>query len=387
MCKSLLSVVVTACLFCSSAHAIEIGSVSGLRFVFGWTLDEIEMTDTRSKLLASSNFGPLGTVPEAITITDLAAPITTTALSTFDIFFIGYLEDAHPNAFSPGELTAFEVWVEAGGTMIITCDQVNYDAVCEKFGPVPSASNATPPAVPTDAGLMHPIFDGPFGVVSELGMYGTRKYFDNTAGFTVLAEDQSGNPIVLESQVGNGRVVVFTDVDIISNDGLSDGPGIANDNDRFLGNLVAYLAAEAEETFFINAGINGNWWNGPPRSGEGVQLEVIISGGALAVVATFYSYDTAGNQIFLIAIGNASGNVADLSVFITEGPLWGGAFDPDDVVESAWGSATLTFDSCNQGHMSLVPNAQQQAAGYTNLAYDLFRLTVPAMPCPMPLPD
>lgn len=383
----LLSMAGMLCLFCLDAYAIEVGSISGLRFPDGWTLDGEEMTDTRSKLLASSNFGTLGTVAEAITLTELSAPITTTALSTFDIFFIGYLEDADPDAFSTGELNAFELWVEAGGTMIITCDEVDYDAVCEKFGPVPSASNAAPPAMPTDAGLMHPIFDGPFGVVSELGMFGTRKYFENTAGFTVLAEDQSGNPIVLESQVGAGRVVVFTDVDMISNDGLSDGPGISNDNDRFLGNLVAYLADEAVETFFINAGINGNWWNGPPRSGEGVQLEVIISGGALAVVATFYSYDTAGNQIFLIAIGNASGNVADLSVFITEGPMWGGAFDPDDVVESGWGNATLTFSSCNRGHMSLAPNAQAQAQGYTNLAYELVRLTVPAMPCPISLPD
>jgi len=375
------------CFLSFDAFAIEIGSISNTRFPDEWTLNGDEMTDTRAKLLATSNFGPVGTVPELIRLTELSAPINTTALSTFDIFFIGYLEDGDPDAFSSGELNAFEIWVEAGGTMIITCDEDDYDAVCEQFGPIPSNSNAAPPAIPTDAGMMHPIFDGPFGTVSELGMFGTRKYFENTAGFTVLAEDQSGNPIVLEGQVGAGRVIVFTDVDMISNDGLSDGPGISNDNDRFLGNLIAYLADEAVETFFINAGINGNWWNGPDRSGEGVQLEVIISGGELAVVATFYTYDTDGNQIFLIAIGSASGNVADLSVFITEGPMWGEAFDPDDVVEAGWGSGTLTLSSCNTAHISLVPNAQQQALGYTNLAYDLFRLTVPAMPCPINLPD
>lgn len=367
--------------------AIEVGSIADSRFGQGWTLDGVNLQNTRAKLLATSNFGPSGTVPETVNITDVSGQVTHLALSTFDVFFIGYLRDGDADAFSPGELEAMQDWVEAGGTMVITCDDTGYDAVCNKFGPVPSASNAASPAVPTGASADHPVFDGPFGTVSELTMFGTRKYFADTAGFTVLAEDQNENPVMLEDQVGFGRIIVFTDVDIISDDSLSEGSGIDNDSDRFLGNLFAYLASEAGETFFINPGINGNWWNGPDRSGEGFQFEVVISNNQLVVVATFYTYDTEGNQIFMIAVGPAAGNEADVDVYITEGGLWGQAFDPDLVNETQWGTGTFTATSCNTMHMSLSPTAQYQAAGYTNLAYALKRLTVPAAPCPMPLPD
>ena len=35
------------------------------------------------------------------------------------------------------------------------------------------------------------------------------------------------------------------------------------------------------------------------------------------------------------------------------GALWGGAFDPADVVQNEWGSATLTFDPNTCGSMTV----------------------------------
>lgn len=195
------------------------------------------------------------------------------------------------------------------------------------------------------------------------------------------------HPVVIEDLRGDGRVALFTDVDIITDATLSDGPGISNDNDQFLGNLIAYLADEAVETFSFNAGLNGNWWHGPDRSGEGAQLEVVISGGNLTLVANFYSYDSAGNQIFMIAVGEIVGNVAEVDVYITEGPRWGENFDPNDVIESQWGTGTFTATSCNTVSMELYPNVQHEALGYTELAYELKRATVPAAPCPISNPD
>jgi len=369
-----------------NASAIEVGSIADSRFGEDWTLDGEEMTSARAKLLSHDNFGPMGTVEDTIRITDLSGAITTIALSTFDVFFIGYLDDSDSDDFSNAELDAFALWVEAGGTMIITCDDTSHDDVCDKFGPLPSESNASPPAEPTDAGVSHPIFDGPFGTVAELAMFGTRKYFADTAGFTVLAEDQSGNPIVLEKVIGDGRVIVFTDVDIISNDALSEGDGISNDSDRFLGNLIAYLADAAVETFLINAGVNGNWFGGDERRGEGVQFDVVLSSGFLTVVATFYTYDTEGNQIFLVAVGKVNGHLVDLDVFITEGGKFGSDFDTNDVIETQWGGGTLSIFNCYDGHLFLMPNSEYQALGYTNYDYDIFRLTNLAMPCPIAQP-
>jgi len=385
--RQLASILIALFLILSSnLFAIEVGSIAESRFATGYTLNGGQMVPTREKLLNPDNFGPGGTVDEAINITDVSGPITHTALSTFDIFFIGYLDDGDADAFTAQELQAFEDWVDAGGTMVITCDSTAFDAVCDQFGPTPSGP-IDPPVNPTVAGDSHPIFDGPFGSPNELLMSGTQTSFNNITGFTVLGDDQDGNPVVIEDLRGDGRVVLFTDVDIITAATLSDGPGISNDNDQFLANLFTYLADSAEETFFFNAGLNGNWWYGPDRSGEGAQLEVVISGGNLVLVANFYSYDTAGNQIFMVAFGQIAGNVAEVDVYITEGPQWGADFDADDVIETQWGTGTFTATSCNTVSMELNPNVQYAGLGYTDLAYELKRLNVPAAPCPMDLPD
>ena len=140
--------------------------------------------------------------------------------------------------------------------------------------------------------------------------------------------------------------------------------------------------------FQINAGLNGSWWNGPVRSGEGVQIEVSDGGdGSLLFLVTIYSYDTIGNQIFMIAVGTVNGDTAEVDVFITEGGLWGAFFDPMLVLESQWGTGTFTGHSCESMHMELRPNAEYQVLGYTNLIYDLIRLTVPLLPCPMENPN
>jgi hypothetical protein len=139
-----------------------------------------------------------------------------------------------------------------------------------------------------------------------------------------------------------------------------------------------------ESSFTIDPGQGGNWWNGVDRNGEGVQLEVADGGnGSLVFVATIYSYDNLGNQIFLIAVGTVNGDTVEVDVFITDGGLWGDEFDPDLVNESEWGSGTFTASSCDAMRMSLMPNAEFQAMGYTDLIYDLKRLTTPVVPCPI----
>ena len=135
--------------------------------------------------------------------------------------------------------------------------------------------------------------------------------------------------------------------------------------------------------FTINAGQNGNWWNGPGRNGEGAQIEISqASDGSQTFVATFYSYDPNGKQIFLIAVGTVVGNRVDVDVYITDGGIWGPNFDPALVSESQWGTGVFTANDCARVQMELTPNAQYQALGYTTLTYDLSRLTTPLVPCP-----
>jgi len=235
----------------AAAQALRVGSVTNTRFGDSWTLDGPQMANTRAKLLNTTNFGAGGTVSKANVITDTAGTVgsvTGSLLANFDVFFIGYLDDANVNAFTAAELSAMQAWVNGGGTMIITCDDSNFDAVCASFGhPATGGSPGINPIVPTAAGSAHALFTGPFGIVTAINEVGTRGAFTSTTGATVLAQDSTPGtplPVVLVQQIGAGRVVFLADVDLIAN-GLSAGATITNQNDQFLGNLFAFVGGFA----------------------------------------------------------------------------------------------------------------------------------------------
>ena len=238
---------------------VSIGSVTETRFNEDWTLDGIEMTSTRAKLLSWNNFGPTGTVGFAFSISDTAetsGSIDLALLNNFDLFFIGWFDDGNVNAFTDTELIAMENWVQAGGQMIVTCDDGDHDAVCAHFG-YPSVGTTITSVTPTAAGMIHPLFDGPFGVVTTATMEGDMGYFSTTVGAEVLAVDHLGRPVVIQKMddVGCGAVILMSDIDLITDyGGITPGDVIATNNDRFLGNLFAYMGSFASScTQFIPA--------------------------------------------------------------------------------------------------------------------------------------
>ena len=160
----------------------------------------------------------------------------------------------------------------------------------------------------------------------------------------------------------------------LDNDG--DGSRDSSDSD-----------CQAVGGFAINAGLNGNWYGGQARNGEGFQFEVALIGSDLYLIATFYTYDDAGNQVWLLGVGPVDGDTADIDIYIYDGGTFGAGFNPADVNETPWGSGTITAASCSEMHMMLEPNAASQAAGFTNLEYDLQRVATSAAPCPIELPN
>jgi hypothetical protein len=204
--------------------------------------------------------------------------------------------------------------------------------------------------------------------------------------------------VILASQGENGELILdLADGGSITVDGHFQGGDFGIEKLRvgaeffdipgdpsFQSGSIDDLLNGGQNGFEMNPGLNGNWWNGLDRNGEGVQVEVSDGGdGSLIMVATIYSYDDMGKQIFLIAVGTVNGDTVDVDVFITEGGLWGENFDPALVNETQWGTGTFSASSCDAMHMSLMPNAQFQDMGYTDLMYDLIRLTTPAVPCPV----
>jgi plastocyanin len=153
--------------------------------------------------------------------------------------------------------------------------------------------------------------------------------------------------------------------------------------DGMVGSVTVEGSVVVEPTFEIDPGLNGNWWSGSERDGEGAQVEVADAGGGdLVFVVTIYSYAPQGGQMFLIGVGTPDGDSVELELFITSGGAWGDDFDPDDTPQTSWGTGMAAAGGCDQLSITLTPNAEYLGMGYTEFTLDLERLTTSLVACP-----
>jgi len=150
--------------------------------------------------------------------------------------------------------------------------------------------------------------------------------------------------------------------------------------------VMLYLQELGGTGFAINPGLSGHWWNRADRNGEGFLVDASLnSAGDIVVIVSFYTYDSMGNQVWIVGSGPAVGNQVVVEFEITGGALWGANFDPADVTRTTWGTGTFTFPSCGAGHILLLPNSAMQADGFTDLEYDIARdVLTPGIKCPTP---
>lgn len=134
----------------------------------------------------------------------------------------------------------------------------------------------------------------------------------------------------------------------------------------------------------LNPGLSGSWRNSA-RDGEGFLVDVGYSNGVATLVASFYTYDSNGNQVWLLATGPAtSGTTTNVSVVITNGPAFGDNYDPEAVQRTPWGTGSFTFTTCSSGSFSLTPNQAMRDRGFTDIGYPLARdLLQPGIKCPV----
>jgi hypothetical protein len=149
-------------------------------------------------------------------------------------------------------------------------------------------------------------------------------------------------------------------------------------------NMMLWLQMEGGTGFALNPGLSGTWWNST-RDGEGFLLEVGYAGENMFMFVSFYTYDSMGNQVWLVAsLTSMDGAMANVNVLMPEGAMWGDDFNADDVTRTEWGTGTFTFTDCGSGSFSLMPNAAMMGMGFTELSYDLTRTLVSGLECPTP---
>ena len=151
-----------------------------------------------------------------------------------------------------------------------------------------------------------------------------------------------------------------------------------------IADMMLHLQNLGGTGFHINSGLSGNWWGGETRDGEGFLIDVAKNGdGETIIVVSFYTYDSMGQQVWLIGNGTIIGNTAVIDLAIPSGAMWGADFDPDDNTETPWGTGTFTFTSCGAGNVALVPNMEMQNNFFTDLSYAIMRdILIPDVTCP-----
>jgi hypothetical protein len=99
------------------------------------------------------------------------------------------------------------------------------------------------------------------------------------------------------------------------------------------------------------------WWNDPDGSENGWGVNVVQQSDTLFL--TFFVYGTDGAARWVVASGMvptaqqpAVGARFEGDVFQTQGPWFGGPFDPAKVKVDKVGSATITFDSASTATLS-----------------------------------
>ncbi len=78
--------------------------------------------------------------------------------------------------------------------------------------------------------------------------------------------------------------------------------------------MMLWLQQLGGNGFAINPGLSGNWWGGSTRNGEGFLIDVALNlSGDTILVVSFYTYDSIGNQVWLIGSGAINGNTAEIN--------------------------------------------------------------------------
>jgi hypothetical protein len=136
------------------------------------------------------------------------------------------------------------------------------------------------------------------------------------------------------------------------------------------GLLLCAALARADAGMSIRSGHAGHWF-AADRSGEGWVLELRDAGNAWMY---WFTYDETGGQRWLTAAGQVVDDgeggqrIEFPQLVVTHGARFGAAFDPEDVVREAVGSASLRFDGCDSGEFSYNAFNQSQTFAVQRLA-------------------
>lgn len=127
--------------------------------------------------------------------------------------------------------------------------------------------------------------------------------------------------------------------------------------------LLILFATQTATARVIDADLTGSWYH-PAQSGHGLQIEVIDRSRA---VVTWYAFDTQGDPLWLIGIGDIQGDLLRAELTRHKGPAFPPDYDPEDREDSAWGEIEFELTACDTAQLTWQPVDDDFQAGELTL--------------------
>jgi len=108
----------------------------------------------------------------------------------------------------------------------------------------------------------------------------------------------------------------------------------------------------------INSKLSGVWYNAN-QDGHGLNVVTFDENYTLIY---WYVYHIDGTPMFLLTVGQNQGNSTTGITYYNTGMKFG-EFNPDDRVETVWGTSTLTFSDCNTASLEYSSNDPAYGSG------------------------
>ncbi len=206
---------------------------------------------------------------------------------------------------------------------------------------------------------------------------GNRIAVDNLSFATGPSFGPDFNPadVVRQTQVGS---LEFTLTDCNAGSANFDAFGQSGQFDDFVPTTqIAGIGCQIDNVQLPPLAFASGTWFDLTHNGEGFTIHVLPDG---RVIVYWYTFDSEGNQVWLIGVGTVDTNnriVID-NMRTTTGALFGNDFDQNDVVRTDWGQVIIDLN-CDQGTAMYNSSLPAFGSGLLNLS----RLTtIAGINCP-----
>lgn len=130
--------------------------------------------------------------------------------------------------------------------------------------------------------------------------------------------------------------------------------------------LLGMFIAIPAQAVIITKGFTGLWQQ-PDHESQGFDFQVINqNGGVTQAVVYWYTYDTVGNPMWLLGIGDVVDDRVTMDLLTITGVTNLQENDPATSNEVILATASFTFDDCESGTVDIVPTPTTSSSNSTN---------------------